>query len=79
MTNPNKGQLYEAVANALAGNPAKQPVANATHIDSDKDNDQKKASSKAGMAKVKIKNPNAFSFTKTYPVSIIHKAQAKLG
>lgn len=77
--NPNKGQLYEMVADALAGKPSEQSVKNSQQIDMDVDNDQKKAKSKAGMANVKIKNRNAFSFNKTYPVSIIHKAQAKLG
>lgn len=79
MTDPNKSQLYERVANALADKPSQQPVHKNAAVGEVGVNDQKKANSKKGMGNTKLKNVNAFSFNKSYPVSIIHKAQAKLG
>lgn len=74
----NKSQLFERVAQALSGKPSEQPMHTSAKIGPVGKNDQKKAHSKAGMAKVRINNVNAFSPNKTYPVHIINKAVAKL-
>lgn len=76
--NPNKSQLYELVANALADKPSEQPTHKNAAVGEIGANDQKKANSKSGITagyKAKQKgSPN-----KSYPVAIIQKAQAKLG
>jgi hypothetical protein len=77
MTNPNRSQLYNLVANALADKPTQQPVHSNAQIGAVGKNDQKKANSKAGITvgyKAKQKgNPN-----KSYSVDVINKAVAKI-
>lgn len=70
-------QLWQQVANALSDSPAQQPVTNAGKVDSEPENGEK-ANSKAGTTsgyKAKQKgNPN-----RSYTVSVINKAKAKIG
>lgn len=78
MTNPNKSQLYERVAGALADNPSKQSIHSSAKIGAIGKNDQKAPHSRKGDGTTKIKNRNAFNPNKSYPVHIISKAVAKL-
>ncbi len=78
MTNPNKGQLYELVANALADKPSEQPVQKNAEIGEVGKNDQKKANSKAGITSG-FKQKQKGTPNKSYSVATIDKARARLG
>ena len=78
MANPNKSQLYELVANALANKPSEQPVHTNAEIGAVGKNDQKKANSKKGMGNTHIRNVGAFNPNKSYSVHVVNRAVARL-
>ncbi len=70
-------QLWESVSNALNGTPSQQPVGYRADVDKNgSDNDQKKVkqSIATGYKSKQKGNPN-----KSYSVSVIDKARARLG
>lgn len=69
--------LHERVSYALSTDPMKgQKFGASVGLETP---DGKKANSKAGMGNTKIKIGNAFNPNKTYTVSVINKAKAKMG